>query len=63
MAAAREAVVLDDSDDEAPLPAKPVRQGDPGQGSSRVGRVKVEKEDDDGGDNGDYDTFSKLFGM
>jgi hypothetical protein len=52
-------VVLEDSDDEAPPPAKPVRQGDPGQGSSRDGHVKKEKEDDDG----DYEVWAKFFDL
>ena len=49
-------VVLEDSDDVAPLP---VRLGDPGQGSSGV---KKEKDDDGGGDNGDaaFSEFSSL---
>ena len=50
MAAKGCVIVLKDSDDDAPPPAKPVRQGDPGQGSSRDGRVKEEKDDDGGGD-------------
>ncbi|EMS48043.1 hypothetical protein TRIUR3_27701 [Triticum urartu] len=46
----RGVIVLEDSDDDAPPPDNPVRQGDPGQGSSNV---KKEKDDDDGGDEGD----------
>uniref|UniRef100_R7WA37 ABC transporter domain-containing protein n=1 Tax=Aegilops tauschii TaxID=37682 RepID=R7WA37_AEGTA len=43
-------IVLKDSDEEAPPPTNPVRQGDPGQGCNK-----------DGG--GDYTAFYKLLGM
>ena len=57
-------IVLENSDeDDAPPPAKPVRRGDPGQGSNRDGRVKKEKEDDDGGDDSDYAAFSQFFSL
>ena len=58
--------MLEDSDDDAPPPDNPVRQGDPGQGSSRGGRVKEEKTNDDdgedGGDVGDFAALSDFFG-
>ena len=51
-------VVIEDSDDDD-APPPPVRIGDAGQGSTRDGRVKEEKpDDDDGGDDGDYSAFS-----
>ena len=53
-------IVLEDSDDNAPSPANPVRLGDPGQGSNNV---KKEKDDDDGGDDGDIAAFSDFFGL
>ena len=53
-------IMLEDSDDDTPPPAKPVRQGDPGQGSSRDGRMKKEKDDDD---SGDFTAFSEFFGL
>ena len=59
-------VVLDDSDDDdAPPPPPLVRHGDAGQGSTRDGRVKEKKADDDdngedGGDDGDYSAFSQF---
>ena len=57
-------VVIDDSDDDD-APPPPVRHGDAGQGSTRDGRVKEEKADDDdggedGGDDGDYSAFSQF---
>ena len=57
-------VICDSSDDDAPPP--PARVGDAGQGSTRDGRVKEEKADDDhrgedGGDDGDYSAFSDFF--
>ncbi|XBI13874.1 hypothetical protein VPH35_140549 [Triticum aestivum] len=42
-------VVIEDSDDDD-APPPPVRVGDAGQGSTRDGRVKEEKADDDDGD-------------
>ena len=53
-------VVPDDSDDEVPSPAKPIHQGDPGQGSTRDGRVKGEKKDIDGVDFGVFNEFFSL---
>ena len=56
-------VVIEDSDDDD-APPPPVRVGDAGQGSTRDGRVKEEKPDDDGGedggDDGDYAAFSQF---
>ena len=53
-------IVLEESDDKAPLPTKPVSQDDPRQGSSRDGRMKKENEDSD---DGDYAAFSKFFDL
>ena len=50
-------VIEDSDDDDAPPP--PARVGDAGQGSTRDGRVKEEKPDD-GGDDGDYSSFSEF---
>ena len=51
-------VVIEDSDDDD-TPPPPVRVGDAGQGSTRDGRVKEEKPDDD--DDVDYSAFSQFF--
>ena len=53
--------MLEDNDDEAPPPAKPVSQDDPRQGSSRDGRMKKEK--DAAADNGDYVVLNKFFSL
>ena len=52
-------IVLEDSDDEAPPPTKPVRQGDAGQGCSTDGSG-VKKEVNDGDD---YNAFDAFFGL
>ena len=56
-------VVIEDSDDDD-APPPPFRVGNAGQGSTRNGRVKEEKADDDGGedggDDGDYSAFSQF---
>lgn len=48
--------MLEDSDGDTPPRAKPVRYGDPGQGSNGV-----KKEKDDGGDDGDYASLNEFF--